>query len=431
LNPSTHRAWSRLIDKTDNEDPTNMQKDTTAFAAAAPVAERSVPTWMVFFLATACGLVAADLYYAQPLIGIIAPEIGLSPSAASLIVTLTQIGYCSGLLLLVPMGDLVENRRLVLVTVCGVGAALLTAALSPSAPWFLAAALLLGLGTTAVQMLIPLAAHMAPEASRGRVVGNVMSGLLLGIMLARPVSSMVAYAVGWRAVFAMSAGVMVVLAVTLRLLLPERRPTSTQSYAKLIGSMWTLLRTTPILQRRATYQALLFAAFSLFWTTVPLELAGPTFNLTQRGIALFALAGAAGAIAAPIAGRLADRGFSRIATGICMTMVGAAWLIGRAGGHGSLASLVVTGILIDLGVQGNMVLNQRAIFALPPQIRSRLNGLYMAIFFFGGAVGSAIASRTFTRGGWESVSWVGLVLPAVALLVYATEFLGGRKPVEG
>ena len=393
----------------------------------------AVSGWMIALLATACGLIAANLYYAQPLIGLIAPAIGLSRTAASLIVTLTQLGYCAGLVLLVPLGDLVENRRLTLLTLAGAVLALAVAAAATAAPLFLAASLAVGLGSVAVQMLVPIASHLAPDASRGRVVGNVMSGLLLGIMLARPVASLIASAFGWRFLFGASAVVMVLLGVVLRVLLPQRRPVAAHSYASLIGSLWTLLRQTPVLRRRAAYQASLFAAFSLFWTAVPLELAAAPFHLTQRGIALFALAGAAGAIAAPIAGRIADRGWSQVATGLSLAAVAVAFLLARLGGTGSMAALLVAGVLLDLGVQSNLVLGQRAIYALGAHARSRLNGIYMAIFFAGGALGSALASPATTAGGWALVSWIGVAIPAAALLLYATEFIrpGSRRSLDG
>ncbi len=386
---------------------------------------------MTPLLATACGLIVANIYYAQPLIGLIAPAIGLGPAGSSLIVTLTQLGYCAGLLLLVPLGDLVENRRLTLLTLGFATVALALAAVAPSVPWFLASALAIGLGSVAVQMLVPIAAHLAPDASRGRVVGNVMGGLLLGIMLARPVSSLVAHAFGWRVLFGASAVLMMLVGVALRVLLPQRYPAAGHTYAGLIGSLWTLLRQTPVLRRRAAYQVNLFAAFSLYWTAVPLELAGPSFGLTQRGIALFALAGAAGAVAAPIAGRLADRGWSRIATGVSLTVVAASFLLARWGSAGSMGALLAAGILLDLGVQGNLVLGQRAIYAVGAEARSRLNGLYMALFFGGGAAGSAIASIAYTTGGFALVSWIGLAFPVAALLIYATEFAGHTETSRG
>ncbi|MGA2042741.1 MAG: MFS transporter [Roseiarcus sp.] len=385
--------------------------------------EQPVSAGMTMLLAAGCGVTAANIYYAQPLIGLIAPDIGLGAKAASLIVTFTQLGYCVGLIALAPLGDLLENRALTVWTLCAAALALLAAAFAPSATSFLAAALLIGLTSVAAQMLVPIAAHLAPDSSRGKTIGNVMSGLLLGIMLARPVSSLIADAFGWRAVFAVSSLAIAILAATLRGLLPERRPTVAHGYFTLIGSLWTLLRDTPALRRRTAYQAALFAAFSLYWTAVPLELAGPTFGLSQRGIALFALAGAGGALSAPIAGRIADRGWGRAATGASMAVVAIAFLLSRVGGGGSMAALLAAGVMVDAGVQGNQVVSQRIIFALGDQARSRLNGLYIAMFFAGGAAGSGIASLAYALGGWTCVSWIGLAFPLVALAFYGTEFV--------
>ncbi len=390
-------------------------------STSAPQSTDRMPKWMIFLFACACGLVVANLYYAQPLISLIAPEIGLQESAASLIVTLTQLGYCIGLILLVPLGDLLENRKLVIFTICGAILALFIAMLAPTAGWFLFSSLIIGIGSVGVQMLIPIAAHITPEDRRGRTIGNIMSGLLLGIMLARPISSLIAHSFGWRAVFGASALLLILLAIILWFLLPIRKPKSNHHYFSLIGSLWTLLVHTPTLRRRALYQAALFASFTLFWTITPILLAGPLFNLSQQGIALFALAGALGVIAAPIAGRIADHGHTKIATGFSLATVAIAFLLAQMGGHGSLAALVIAGILLDLGVQSNVVLGQRTIYLLGADIRSRLNALYMAIFFAGGAIGSGIASLAYVYGGWSLVAWIGFAFPAVALLFFLTE----------
>ncbi|MCP2010622.1 MFS transporter [Duganella violaceipulchra] len=402
--------------------PEGTRKQNLLPNTSASVASTGMSRWLTLLLACACGLIVANIYYVQPLISLIAPDIGLSNAAASLIVTLTQSGYCIGLLLLVPLGDLVENRRLISWTMGGVILALLLATVGPSAPWFLTASLLIGVSSVAVQMLVPIATHLAPAATRGRVVGNVMSGLLLGIMLARPVSSLVAGAFGWRTVFGASAALMLLLLLVLRRFLPLRRPSTAQNYSSLIRSLWVLLRDTPILRRRAAYQAAMFAAFSLYWTAVPLLLSGPTFRLTQNGIALFALAGAVGALSAPIAGRLADSGHSRIATSLSLLIVTFAFLLSKLHHSTSLAAVLAAGILLDIGVQCNLVLGQRAIFALGEATRSRLNGLYMAIFFAGGALGSAITSAAYAAGGWDLVSWIGCAFPVLALLLYRSEF---------
>ena len=378
---------------------------------------------ITLLLAAACGLIAANLYYAQPLAGPIGAALGLAPAATGLIVTLTQIGYGTGLLLIVPLGDLIETRKLVRLLIALAALALLGAALSTRPLPFLAAVLTVGLVSVAAQVLVPYAAHMAPEAHRGRTVGNVMSGLLMGIMLARPVSSFVAQLASWHAVFFLSAGAMALLAVLLGVTLPRRQPSSTLGYGALLASMGRLARTTPVLQRRALYQAAMFGAFSLFWTTAPLRLASE-FHLSQSGIALFALAGVAGAIASPIAGRLADAGHGRIATRIAMACAIAAFALSRAGAPGSvaaLAALVAAGIVLDFGVTTNLVVGQRAIFALGADVRSRLNGLYMATFFAGGALGSAFGGLAFAHGGWPAAAWLGLALPVAALAYCATE----------
>lgn len=400
-----------------------MQTPKTAMAPPEPSAQ-GISAGLTFLLAAACGLVAANIYYAQPLIGPISAALGLSPQAAGLIVTLTQIGYGLGLLLVVPLADLLENRRLVLALISLAVLGLLGAGLVGQALPFLICSLLIGLGSVAVQVLVPYAAHMASDATRGQVVGNVMSGLMLGIMLARPVASLVTRISAWPVVFLLSAAVMVALMLVLGRRLPQRRPQAGLSYGALMASMAGLLRTMPVLRQRALYQACLFGAFSLFWTATPLLLASPTFGLTQGGIALFGLAGVAGAIASPIAGRIADRGIIRPASAAAMGLVALSFPITHLAAPGSglaLALLVAAAILLDFGVTANLVLGQRAIFALGAHLRGRLNGLYMAIFFVGGALGSAIGGWSFAHGGWMLTSWIGAALPLLALLALAFE----------
>ncbi|MDJ0388634.1 MFS transporter [Roseomonas sp. E05] len=391
-------------------------------------AESALPPWLTLLLAGACGLIVANIYYAQPLIGPISAELGLSPAAAGLIVTMTQIGYGAGLLLIVPLGDLIENRRLVLAVMGLAVLGVVVAALAGAASVFLLASLVIGFGSVAVQILVPYAAHLAPEHARGRVVGNVMSGLMLGIMLARPVASFVTALWSWQAMFWLSAAAMLALGLVLRLALPARHPNPAMGYGALLGSMGRLARGNAVLRRRALYQAGLFGAFSLFWTATPLLLTGPQFGLSQRGVALFALAGVAGAISAPIAGRVADRGWTRPATGLAMLAVAFSFLMTRLAEPGStlaLGLLVAAAVLLDFGVSANVVLGQRAIFSLGAELRSRLNGLYMATFFIGGALGSALGGWSYASGGWPLTAWVGLALPVLALLYYLTERRGG------
>lgn len=372
---------------------------------------------MVMLFAFCCGAIVANIYYAQPIIELIAPDIGLSSTAASLIVSLTQIGYALGLFFLVPLGDLLENRRLMLVTTVVAILSLLGAAFAEQPNVFLLVSLLVGFSSVSVQMLIPLAAHLAPEESRGRVVGGIMGGLLLGILLARPIASLVADHFGWRAVFGSAAVVMIGISVVLATTMPKRVPDHRASYGQLLFSLWTLLRTQPVLRQRAFYQACMFATFSLFWTAVPLELSR-NHGLSQSQIAIFALIGAIGAIAAPISGRLADAGYTHIASLGALLFGALSFLPGLVHPAYSVIGLAITGVVLDFCVQTSMVLGQRTVYALDAASRSRLNALYMTSIFIGGAIGSAVASPLFDHGGWTWVLIAGTALPLIALLAF-------------
>lgn len=382
-----------------------------------------VPRWITALLSLACGVIVANLYYAQPLVGPISTDTHLPLASAGLIVTLTQIGYVAGLLFIVPLSDLVENRRLVISTLVVAIVALVAASLTHNASVFLLAAMFTGLGSVAAQILVPYAAHLATEERRGQVVGNVMSGLLLGIMLARPAASFITDLWGWQAVFILSAVITAALTVLLAIFLPDRTPAPTMNYGQLIRSLWSLFKTKAVLRRRAFYQACLFGAFSLFWTVIPLWLASH-FHLSQQGIALFALAGVAGAIAAPIAGRLADKGWTKCLTGLAVTMAALAFLLThiiKEPSAGSLILLVTAAIVLDMAVSGNLVLSQRTIYSLGSEIRGRVNGVFMAVFFIGGAIGSALGGWAYASGGWMLASMLGLCMPVTALLYYLTE----------
>ncbi|WP_339225330.1 MFS transporter [Paenibacillus sp. FSL H8-0332] len=393
--------------------------------ADSPEAAKAVPGWITFLLAVSCGLIVANLYYTQTLVGPIGQAIHLSAGATGLIVTLTQIGYVAGLLFIVPLSDIIENRRLTVMSLILVVAALALSVLAPNAPLFLAASLLIGLGSVAAQVLVPYASYLATEEDRGRVVGNVMSGLLLGIMFARPVASFLAGLWGWQSIFIVSAVVTALLTLLLSRILPARKPAPGLSYGQLLRSLGTLLMQTPVLRRRALYQASLFGAFSLFWTTVPLHLSSE-YHLSQQGIALFALAGVGGAVAAPIAGRLADKGWTRLLTGLGISLAVLSFILAyllRDTSNFTLGLLVLTAILLDMSVSGNLVLGQRAIYSLGNETRGRLNGLFMAIFFIGGAVGSSLGGWAYAYGGWSLTTLIGLALPVLALIY----FLTGKK----
>ena len=397
----------------------------TASRTDAPA---SITPALTVLLALACALIVANLYYAQPLTGLIGPALGLAPAQTGLLVTMTQLGYGLGLLAFVPLGDLIDNRRLAVANLLIAAAALVGIACAPAAGVFLAATLVVGIACTTVQILLPYAAHFTTEADRGRVIGSLTSGLMLGIMLARPAASFVTYYAGWRAVFGGSAVLMTLMAAILAFGMPRYQPVTRLSYLGILRSLPALLRDVPILRRRAAYHAALYASFSLFWTAVPLLLAGERFGLTQRGIGLFALAGTGGVIIAPIAGTIADRGLTKPATGFAIGAVLAAFGIALVGGEmHSISLLVVAALLIDAGLVTNFVLSQRSIYAPRPESRSRIGGLFTAMFFAGGALGSALAAASLVAGGWELTSQIGMAFAAGALALYAGEPAASRR----
>ncbi len=379
---------------------------------------------LIVVFAIAAGALVANLYYAQPLVGEIAAAIGLSRDVAGAIVSVTQIGYGMGLFLLVSLADLVESKRLVLIMLGITVAALIGAAIAPTVAPLLASFFLIGLCSTAAQVLVPLLAHLVPVERRGQVVGNVMGGLLTGIMLARPLSLFVATAFGWRAIFWASAVLMLAIGVGLVLLMPRHRPVGGMHYGQILASMGRLFMAMPVLRWRALYQALLFAAFNLFWTAAPLMLAD-RFHLTGNQIGLFALAGAGGALAAPIAGRMADRGLGRLASMGAMAVLGLGFLLtGWAVAAGALAALILITVAIDAAVQMNQVATQRILYSGPSETRGRVNALYMTTCFAGGAIGSVLGTVSYHRGGWSATTAIGTALGLIALLLFVT--LGRR-----
>ncbi|NIH79174.1 MFS transporter [Amycolatopsis viridis] len=376
-------------------------------------------------LAFSCGTTVANLYYAQPLLAGIASTFGVSQGSAALVVTLTQLGYAAGLALLMPLGDLVENRALASRTLVFTALALVVAAMAPVFGLFLAASVLIGVTSVVAQILIPFAAHLAPEEQRGRFVGTVMTGLLLGILLARTLSSVVAGAFGWRTIYVVSAVLMLVVAVAVRRILPHRRPSHDEGYRRLMGSILTLAREEPALRRRAACQALMFGAFSAFWTSVAFELTG-RHGLTQTEVGMFALVGAAGATAAPLAGRLGDRGHGRLGSGIALALAAVAMVVAWLGA-GSLIVLALAAIVLDLAVQGHQVLSQREIYGLRADARARINTVFMTTIFVGGAVASALAGTLYDRFAWAGPCLFGAALPLIALGIWTTSTVRARR----
>jgi predicted MFS family arabinose efflux permease len=373
---------------------------------------------VTLLMAVACGAMVANLYYAQTLIEQIGPDIGLSPGFAGTIVTLTQVGYALGLAFIVPLSDLVENKRLILIATAGAVLGSVGIAFAQGPVTFLAAALVTGVCSVGVQVLVPLAAKLSSQARQGRTIGLVMSGLLTGIMLARPVASFVAGLAGWRAMFFLSAGITALVGVALLTMLPARRPESTLRYGALLASSIDLLRRYPVLRLRAAYQALLFIAFNMFWTAAPIVLT-QQFGLGANGVALFALAGAGGALIAPVAGWLADRGLARSTTFGGLMLLTLSFLASdMVVAAGSLIAFGVSAVLIDAAVQLNQISGQRIIFALDPNAGGRINAAYMTIVFLFGATGSVIGSASVAFGGWALTSLIGAAIGGAGVALF-------------
>jgi predicted MFS family arabinose efflux permease len=387
--------------------------------------DRSIDPRLVVLLAVACGAAVANLYYAQPLLDTIGRDLGVGAGAAGLLVTASQVGYGAGLVLLVPLGDVLDRRRMVsrLLLVCAVGLAV--AAAAPSFAVLAVAIAVIGVTSVVAQVLVPLAGTLAGDHERGRVVGNVMSGLLLGILLARTASGVIAALGGWRLVFVLGAVLMVVLAAVLARALPKVPRATDLPYGALLRSIGQLIGDEPVLRRRMLFGALGMASFSVLWTAIAFLLSGAPYHYGEATIGLFGLAGLVGAGAAQGAGRLSDRGRGHAATGVFLATMAVAWGL-LALGSSSLAALIAGVIALDLGIQGQHIVNQSTIYRLREDARSRVTTAYMANNFLWGAVGSAAASLAWSEGGWGAVSAVGIGLACVGLGVWVVEHVRGE-----
>ena len=366
----------------------------------------------------------ANLYYNQPLLSDIAATFGASAGGVGVIAMLTQAGYAVGLLLFVPLGDVVERRRLMAALLCAVALSLGAAAVSPSLPLLAAFSFAIGVTTVVPQLIIPYAAGLTPPAMRGRVVGVVVSGLLIGILGGRVVAGLLAHAVGWRGVFGIAGGAMFLLAVALRWLLPIAPAASERmGYGTLLKSLVTLFREEPVIRDAALLGALTFASFSAFWTTLTFRLRAAPLDYGSGVAGAFGLLGVIGAAAAPLAGRLADTRQPRGIVGIALLVNAAAWLVLLFTGH-TLVGIAIGVLLLDAGTQAAQVSNQARVYALPAHAHGRLNTIYMVCYFVGGATGSAIATAAWGAFGWNGVCAVALGAIALALAAYAF----GRQP---
>jgi predicted MFS family arabinose efflux permease len=373
----------------------------------------SVARGTLLLLATTAGLSVANIYYNQPLLDEFRRTFPADSPLIGAVPTATQLGYAAGMLLLAPLGDRFDRRRLILLQSLMMCVALAVTALAPTF-WVLAAAgLLIGVMATIAQQAVPFAAELSPPASRGQAVGTVMSGLLLGILLARTASGLIAGVGGWRAVFATAVVAMLLLTAVVAWKLPRSTPTSTLPYAQLMLSMWHLLRQQPVLREAALCGGLLFAGFGAFWSILTLLLAGEPFHLGAQAAGLFGIVGAAGALVAPLAGKSADRRGPRAVITLAIALCAVSFVVFAVSGH-RLAGLVIGVILLDIGVQAAQISNQARIYALHTEARSRVNTVYMVSYFIGGALGTASASFAWHHWGWTGVCAVGLACALAA-----------------
>lgn len=389
-----------------------------------PGPTRTLPWTLVLLMAVASGAVVANLYYNQPLLAEIARDLDISGARVGLVPTFTQVGYGLGLLFIAPVGDRAERRRLIVTMVVLAAVALAGTMAVGSASTLFAASLLVGLFSVVPQILVPLIATISEPEKRSQNVGTVMSGLLIGVLLARTVSGFVGSYLGWRAVYLGATVLMLLLAALLRMALPENRPAARPDYFELLTSLPGLLKRLPPLQEAAVTGALLFAAFSVFWTTLVFRLEAAPYHLGAKAAGFFGLAGAAGALAATLSGRFADRlGSVRIVlAGLGLVLLSWALLLA---GDGSLVLLAVGAVLLDFGIQGAHVANQARILVLIPEARNRINTVYIVSFFVGGALGSMAGAFAWNRGGWNAVCSLGMGLMVVALA--AQGILAGRR----
>ncbi|MET3021164.1 MFS transporter [Flavobacterium hydatis] len=372
-------------------------------------------------MAVCTGLIVANLYYCQPLIVLIANEFKIPEADAGTITYLTQAGYAIGLFFMVPLGDKIERKKQILITTLATVIALVIAATAQSFLVLEIASLLIGITSIVPQLILPLAASLSEPSQRGKVVGTIMSGLLVGILLSRTLSGIIGDLWGWRSMFWIAAGICLLMFFVMQKQFPYNKPVFHGSYGQLLQSLFTLIKTQPLLREATIINAFCFAQFGAFWTTMVLLLSDTPFLFSSSTIGLFGIVGASGALAAPLVGRLGDKGNSRIAVGYGCLLMLISFIIFYFSGS-SIVGIIIGIVCIDIGIQGVHISNQTRVYSLLPEARNRLNTVFMSFSFLGTAAGSAYGLFLWKLGGWHAVTIGCAVLALSSLLVYGLTY---------
>lgn len=380
-------------------------------------------------MAVATGLIVANLYYCQPLIVLIANEFNIPNADAGTITYLTQAGYAIGLFFMVPLGDKIERKSQILTTTFATVIALIIAATAQSFLILEIASLLIGITSIVPQLILPLAASLSEPAQRGKVVGTIMSGLLVGILLSRTLSGFIGEVLGWRAMFWIASGLCLLLFFIIQKQFPYNKPDFKGSYGQLISSLFSLIKEQPLLREATLINVFSFAQFGAFWTTMVLLLSAEPFSFNSATIGLFGIVGASGALAAPLVGKLGDKGGSRIAVGYGCAFIALSFMIFYFSGQ-SVIGIIIGIVLIDIGLQGVHISNQTRVYSILPEARNRMNTVFMSFSFLGTAAGSAYGLFLWELGRWHAVTLGCLLLSALAFVVYATTYKSKRKALE-
>ncbi|RZK12455.1 MAG: MFS transporter [Flavobacterium sp.] len=383
----------------------------------------------VLFMAACTGLIVANLYYCQPLIVLIAEEFKTTETNAGTIAYLTQAGYAIGLFFMVPLGDKIERKKQILITTFASIIALIIAATAKSFLVLEIASFLIGATSIVPQLILPLAASLSQPEKRGKVVGTIMSGLLVGILLSRTLSGFIGEILGWRSMFWIAAGICLLLFFVIQKQFPYNKPDFQGSYGKLIQSLFTLIKTQPLLRETTLINMFCFAQFGAFWTTMVLLLSKDPFSFNSATIGLFGIIGASGALAAPLVGRLGDKGNSRVAVGYGCLMMLASFIVFYFS-ESSIIGIVIGIVLIDIGLQGVHISNQTRVYSLLPEARNRMNTVYMSFSFLGTALGSAYGLFLWKIGEWQAVTLGCILLAVLALTVYALTYKSKSKQLK-